>query len=102
MNKHANLPRDIAIRQGAYLPHWTREGAIYAMTFRLADSLPKAIVNSWIFERLDIVKTAQQMNRPLTLAEETRLDKLFSAKVETYLDGVPGHVGCKETTSPEW
>ena len=90
MNKHPYEPRGIAIRHGAYLPHWTREGAIYAINFRLADSLPNSIVKSWEFERLDIVRTAQQMNRPLTLAEEARLDKLFSEKVETYLDAGAG------------
>jgi len=52
-------PHGIKIRQGAYLPHWTREGAIYAVTFRLADSLPKSVVQSWEFERLDIVRTGQ-------------------------------------------
>ncbi len=90
MNKHPHEPRNITIRQGAYLPHWTREAAIYAINFRLADSLPRPIVKSWYFERLDIVRTAQQMNRPLTLVEETRLDKLFSEKVETYLDAGSG------------
>src|SRR5215472_16222763 len=29
------------IRHGAYLPHWRCEGATYAFTFRLADSLPR-------------------------------------------------------------
>jgi REP element-mobilizing transposase RayT len=90
MKKTHYAPRGIEIRQGAYLPHWTRDGAIYALTFRLGDSLPKSVVNSWEFERLDIVKTAQQMNRPLTLAEEMRLDKLFSEKVESYLDAGTG------------
>ena len=37
---HATEAPAIRIRQGAYLPHWTREGGIYFVTFRLADSLP--------------------------------------------------------------
>ena len=90
MNKHPYDPRGVDIRHGAYLPHWTREGAIYAINFRLADSMPKSVVRAWEFERLDIIRTAQQMNRPLTLAEEVRLDKLFSEKVETYLDAGAG------------
>ena len=44
----------IRIRQGAYLPHWTREGGIYFVTFRLADSLPQAVVKAWKAEREDI------------------------------------------------
>jgi hypothetical protein len=87
---HATRSGTISIRHGAYLPHWTSEDATYAVTFRLADSLPKAVVESWEFERRDIVKTAQQMNRPLTPAEETRLDRLFSDNVEKFLDACAG------------
>ena len=32
----------VQIRQGACLPDWIREGAVYSVTFRLADSLPEA------------------------------------------------------------
>ena len=77
---------EVKIRRGAYLPHWTREGAIYAVRFRLADSLPKAVLESWKFERQDIIRTATQMGRPLTEHEKERLDQLFSQKVEKYLD----------------
>ena len=52
-------------RHGAYLPHWTRDNAWYAVTFRLWDSLPKHVLESWLFERKNIVKTAEQMKRPL-------------------------------------
>jgi REP element-mobilizing transposase RayT len=79
---HATL----RIRHGAYLPHWTRECATYAVCFRLGDSLPASAIAVWKFEREDIIKTARQLNRPLTLHEEERLDKLFSDKVERYLD----------------
>lgn len=33
--------RDITIRHGANLPHWTEANGIYAVTMRLADSLPQ-------------------------------------------------------------
>jgi REP element-mobilizing transposase RayT len=78
------------IRHGAYLPHWTRDGAIYAVTFRLADSLPNAVLEFWRFERRDIVKTARQAGRPLTRTEERRLDRLFSERVEKHLDAGAG------------
>jgi hypothetical protein len=51
-------------RHGAYLPHWTRDVAWYAVTFRLWDSLPQHVIDSWLFERKNIVKTAEQMKRP--------------------------------------
>src|SRR5256885_3181167 len=41
----------IRIRQGAYLPHWTREGAIYTVNFRLIDSLPQHVLKGWTTER---------------------------------------------------
>src|SRR5262245_43960515 len=78
-------------RLGAYLPHWTRDGAWYAVTFRLWDSLPRHVLESWLSERKNIVKRASQMKRPLSERKEQRLAHLHSEKVERYLDA--GH-GC--------
>lgn len=80
------------IRHGAYLPHWTLEDATYFITFRLADSLPKQVLESWLFEREKIVKTAEQMGRALSIQELKRLHKLHSDRVENYLDA--GHGAC--------
>jgi menaquinone-specific isochorismate synthase len=60
MKKTGHLA-EIKIRQGAYLPHWTRDGAVYAVTFRLADSLPESVVRSWKFERLNILTQLSQL-----------------------------------------
>ncbi len=87
------------IRQGARLPHWTRQGATYAVTFRLADSLPSAVLESFKFERQDIVRTAKQMSRALTCQEEKRLAKLFSEKVEKYLDQGQGKCWMREAAN---
>ena len=83
---------EIKKRRGAYLPHWTRDSAWYAVTFRLCDSLPKHVIEAWLFERKNIVKTAEQMERPLTESEERRLTHLYSENVERYLDA--GHGSC--------
>jgi REP element-mobilizing transposase RayT len=80
----------VRIRHGAYLPHWTRGGAIYSVTFRLADSLPNSVLRSWRFEIRDINATARQLKRSLTPNEERRLEELLSAKVERYLDSGSG------------
>lgn len=79
-------------RHGAYLPHWTREGAWYSVTFRLWDSLPEHVLKCWLFERENIVKTAKQMKRPLSEHEERRLAHLYSERVERYLDA--GYGAC--------
>ncbi len=85
-------PQPIHRRQGNYLPHWTREDATYAVTFRLGDSLPSAVLESWLGERRNIVRTAEQMGRPLSDHEEKRLRELHSERVETWLDS--GHGAC--------
>ena len=86
----------LKIRQGAYLPHWTKDGATYAVTFRLGDSLPRTVLETWLFERADIVKTARQMGRPLSKDEEERLRRLHSENVEGYLDAGCGACWLKE------
>ena len=68
------------------MPHWEAEGATYFVTFRLVDSLPQSALDSFRFERRDIVLTAEQQGRALTPAELKRLDQLFSQRVEAYLD----------------
>ena len=76
----------LGIRQGAYLQHWTRNGAVYAVTFRLIDSLPQNVLDEWRTERDAIVVRARQQDRPLTTAELRQLDELNSERVEKFLD----------------
>jgi len=80
----------LKIRYGAYLPHWTKEGAIYAVNFRLADSLPQHVLESWKFERDNIIRTAHRVGRSLSSTETAELRRLFSKKVEAYLDAGTG------------
>jgi Rad3-related DNA helicase/REP element-mobilizing transposase RayT len=76
----------LQIRRGAWLPHWTKDGAVYAVCFRLYDSLPLEILDKWKTERNDILERAKQQNRELTVSEQSRLKELFSERVEGYLD----------------
>jgi REP element-mobilizing transposase RayT len=82
----------VSTRQGADLPHWNREGGIYAVTFRLAGSLPKPVLEAWLSERKAIVDEARRQNRQLSDEELERLNQLHSEKVEMYLDA--GHGAC--------
>jgi len=84
--RDARATSDIAIRQGAYLPHWTRDGAIYAVTFRLADSLPAHVIESWRAERTAIEAKVLTPERPLTAFEGERLLRLHAEKIEALLD----------------
>jgi len=83
-------------RRGAYLPHWTREGAIYAINFRLADSVPQSVLRAWEAEREDIVRNAERRGTPLTSYEHERLDYLYSEKVERYLHSGKGACWLKD------
>ncbi|EIP97156.1 isochorismate synthase family protein [Opitutaceae bacterium TAV1] len=80
----------VEIRDRGYLPHWTCEGAIYAVNFRLADSLPKHVLAGWMTERDDIVRRAEAAGRPLSRTEQGRLDELYSERVEAFLDSGEG------------
>jgi REP element-mobilizing transposase RayT len=82
--------RGIRVRQGAYLPHWTRNNSIYAVTFRLADSLPREVLERWLLERKAIVDRAAFNGRDLSAEELERLDELHSQKIESYLDSGAG------------
>lgn len=48
------------------LPHWEATEATYFVTFRLADSLPREVLQQIEFQRKDIPATAAQMQRALT------------------------------------
>jgi REP element-mobilizing transposase RayT len=80
----------VATRERGYLPHWEMEGAIYSVTFRLGDSLPRAVIDSYRFEAKDLVKTAEQMGRELSESERKRLQDLFDEKIQTALDAGAG------------
>jgi Rad3-related DNA helicase/REP element-mobilizing transposase RayT len=82
--------QQLHIRQGAHLPHWTQRSSVYAITFRLADSLPSHIVEGWKSDRQAIISNAKQQNRPLTSEEAKQLKHLFSHKVEKFLDSSSG------------
>ena len=91
-----NDPPDIVMRHGAYLPHWTRARATYAVTFRLADSLPQAVLAAWRQEREEIIELAEKQGRPLSFSEQESLRVLQSEKVETYLDAGCGACSLRE------
>jgi tRNA threonylcarbamoyl adenosine modification protein (Sua5/YciO/YrdC/YwlC family) len=82
--------KEVQVYRGFYLPHWTQEGATYAVALRLADALPANVVADWESERQEILDRAHRQERELTGAEERRLAALFSQKVESYLDANHG------------
>jgi|SRR3989344_128303 len=80
---------DVNIRHGAFLPHWTKEGAAYNVSFRLADSVPQERLAAWKEERKELLQKIA--DRKITPSEEQRLTYLLSEKIEHYLDAGHGH-----------
>lgn len=68
------------------LPHWEIEGAVYFVTFRLADSLPPQARQKIIAQRKDVIATAAQMGREVSPEERTKLLHLSSRRIEKILD----------------
>jgi len=83
---------DLRIRSGAYLPHWTKAGAIYHTRLRLSDSLPQSTLNAWKEERKELTKKAAQEEKTFTKTEQEQFEFLFSEKVEKHLDA--GYGSC--------
>jgi NAD+ synthetase len=80
----------LAKRHGAKLPHWSQTGATYAVTFRLADSLPVTVVESWKREREEIEQRAKSQNRSLTWDERKQLQRLYATQVDSILNAGQG------------
>lgn len=79
---------EIEKRRGAYLPHWSREGAAYFVTFRLDDAVPKAVAAEWKEERDRLAKLIER--KLISPKEEFEYRRLHSEKIETYLDAGRG------------
>jgi REP element-mobilizing transposase RayT len=88
----ASRPRfgEVTIRTRGRLPHWEKESATYFITFRLADSLPKSLLDRITSEREAIIKTANQLHRNLSPDERKKLQSLSTPIVEKFLDSGAG------------
>jgi len=79
----------VKITRGINLPHWTRDGATYAVTFRLADSLSQEALRELEADRAYLL-SKKDSGTPLTAAEEVEWQRKFSAKMDAFLDAGQG------------
>ena len=88
----ASRPRfgEVKIRDRGRLPHWEKDNATYFITFRLADSLPKSVLDRIESERQAIIKTAIGLRRDLSDDERTRIQRLSTPVIERFLDSGAG------------
>jgi len=80
----------VTIRDRGRPPHWELDAGLYFVTFRLADSLPRSVLQLFRSERESILATAPQLGREPSADEKQRLAKLFSVRIERYLDSGAG------------
>ena len=71
------------------LPHWQQEGAVYFVTFRLADAVPHNLRTQWESEREAWLRVHP---RPWSAEVEREYHELFSGAIERWLDA--GHGSC--------
>jgi putative transposase len=74
---------------GSRLPHWQQQGAVYFLTFRLADSIPSQLLDQWGNEREAWLKVHPE---PWTNETEREYHQRFSGAIERWLDA--GHGAC--------
>ncbi len=74
------------------LPHLKREGGVYFVTFRQADTLPREVLRRFKQERDAILAQAAAATRPLTWHEQEELFGWYSNRIDKYLDA--GHGTC--------
>ncbi len=84
--------RPIHRRHGARLPHWSQEGANYFVTFRLGDSLPRSALVRLKDEREALLKAARKQDGKIAPEELARVKRVFSEKLDGYLDA--GYGAC--------
>ena len=79
-----NLVVDKTFR-GNHMPHWNVDGAIYHVSFRLADSVPQEKLQEWQEARMDFRR--RQLNGEQIPAEDVcEFKRLYSENIEKYLD----------------
>ena len=76
----------VEAHKGNSLPHWELKCAVYHVCFRLADSIPRHVLQEWQDERQELMRRAYGSDSVMTNDETRRLRYLCSEKIESYLD----------------
>ncbi|MFA6958194.1 MAG: transposase [Thermoanaerobaculia bacterium] len=76
------------VRRGA-LPHWRQDGALYFVTFRLADSIPASSLELLRAERDEWLACHEE---PLSESDLEEYSRRFVGQLERWLDA--GHGSC--------
>ncbi len=69
--------------RGGNLPHWRQDGAMYFVTWRTADSMPRERVDQWMEQRDAWLKAHPE---PWSMHDEQEYYRLFPDRWEAWLD----------------
>ena len=81
--RHDNFipqPNFVRIHSRGRLPHWEIDRAVYFVTFRLRDALPREVAQSLLLERDHMLRDVA------TSADRARLDHAFGIRLDHELD----------------
>src|SRR5579863_7996562 len=76
---------EVRIRRRGRLPHWEKDGGLYFVTFHLADSLPRAVLDR-IKERQRILEAARRAGANLSPRQKVIVEEFRSKNIEEYFD----------------
>jgi len=76
---------EVRIRQRGRLPHWDKEAGLYFVTFRLADSIPRGVVQK-IVERHRILEAAKRAGANLSPEQKVLIAQYSPGKIEECVD----------------
>jgi REP element-mobilizing transposase RayT len=76
---------EVRIRQRGRLPHWEKEAGLYFVTFHLADSLPKQVLEK-ISARYRVLETAKRTGANLLPDQKALVEEYSIKRIEEYFD----------------
>ena len=85
-----SIPNAVRISNRGYLPHWQLDGAVYFITYRLADSLPIDVIEALKSYRRNLIAQMTHGERPPTFAEKATVRRAFERQFDLALDASYG------------
>ncbi len=102
LTENTSVPEEaISKTKSNDLPHWRKEGGIYAVTFRLADSLPQETIRAYQNEKSRLEELAQNSDPGIQADASQQLKELFENTIEKTADEALGECHLKNSEIAE-
>ena len=85
------VERDLVARRRRSLPHWEHPGGTYFVTFRLDDSLPSEISETYYREQRELKAHWQMAGDAVRVELEREMARLYCRRIDRCLDVGLGH-----------